>query len=96
MVARPRPEAEPDIADEAPITSELTDYDYTMLASYLRLLDAESEGADWREVALIVLKADPEKDYGRAKRIYDSHIARAHWMAEWGYRHLQLEVGLEW
>jgi hypothetical protein len=50
MVMRPRPEADPDIAPEAPTSPKLTDYDYKLLSCYLRMLDAEKEGADWREV----------------------------------------------
>jgi hypothetical protein len=32
-----------------------------MLERYLRLLDTESEGADWREVAKIVFQLDPTR-----------------------------------
>ena len=92
MMTRPKPDPDSIIANEAPIASELTDYDYVMLECYLRLLDAESEGADWREVAQIVLKVDPDKYYVRAKRMYDSHIARAHWMTEHGFRQLLREA----
>jgi hypothetical protein len=42
-------------ADTAPSDSVLTAYDEEHLVTYLRLLDAEVEGADWREVARIVL-----------------------------------------
>jgi len=89
MLTRPNPNPDPVIADEAPTGPTLTDYDYSMLICYLRLLDTESEGADWREVAQIVLKVDPDRHYVSAKKIYDSHIARAHWMAEQGYRQLR-------
>jgi hypothetical protein len=75
--------------------ADLTDYDFTMLECYLRLLDAESEGADWREVAQIVLKVDPGKHYVRAKRAYTSHIARAHWMTKEGFRQLLQEADSE-
>jgi len=92
MTAHPSPSSDPAIADEAPTGVALTDYDYMMLECYLRLLDAESEGADWREVAQIVLKVDPDKYYVRAKRMYDSHIARAHWMTEHGFRQLLREA----
>jgi hypothetical protein len=40
----------------------LTPYDEARLCLYLRLLDAEAEGADWREVARIVLNRDPTGD----------------------------------
>jgi hypothetical protein len=58
------------------------------LVTYLRLLDADAEGADWREVARIVLEADPVEEPERAKRMWASHLARAKWMTENGYRHL--------
>lgn len=79
---------DPAIADEAPTASQLTDYDYAMLVCYLRLLDAHAEGADWREVTRVVLKTDPDQDYTRAKHIYDTHLSRARWMTEHGYRQL--------
>lgn len=96
MVPRPRPSQNPVIADEAPTVPELTNYDYELLICYLRLLDAEKDGADWREVARIALKADPERDYERAKHCYDSHLLRAHWMTEQSYRHLLREADDEW
>ncbi len=79
---------DPTIANEAPTAQELTDYDHRLFIVYARLLDAEADGADWREVARVVLKIDPDKEYARAKRAYDSHMARARWMTEQGYRHL--------
>jgi hypothetical protein len=39
------------IADAAPDKPFLTGYDMSHLVTYLRLLDADAEGADWREVA---------------------------------------------
>jgi len=88
MVKRPKPMFDPTIANEAPTAQELTDYDYRLFIIYIRLLDAEADGADWREVARVVLKIDPDKEYARAKRAYDTHMARARWMTEHGYRHL--------
>ena len=65
-----------------------TDYDHEHLVTYLRLLDAEAEGADWTEVARIVLHIDPEQEPERARRAWESHLARAKWMMEHGYRDL--------
>jgi hypothetical protein len=48
----------------------------------------QTQSADWREVARIVLHIDPEQELERAQRAYDSHLARAKWMARWGYRQL--------
>ena len=48
---KPRPPLDPPVADQAPHADELTGYDYEHLVTYLRLLDAEADGADWTEVA---------------------------------------------
>ena len=75
-------------ADLPPQSSSLTDYDRQHLALYVRLLDAAAEGADWTEVARILFGLDPERDGERARSVHDSHLARARWMAEHGYRDL--------
>ncbi len=80
--------SEPPIADEAPSADVLTAYDQNHATIYLRLLDAEAEGADWAEVARIVLKIDPVREPDRARRAWESHLARARWMANHGFRHL--------
>jgi hypothetical protein len=41
------------------------------------LLDADAEGADWAEVAQIVLHIDPAAEPERARRAWESHLARA-------------------
>ena len=82
------PPLDPPVSDSAPRDAILTRYDQQHLVTYLRLLDAEAEGADWREVARIVLHIDPEREPDRAKRAWESHLARARWMTEAGYRHL--------
>jgi hypothetical protein len=76
------------VDEVAPVAAELTDYDQAHRITYLRLLDADAEGADWREVARIVLNLDPDAEPDRAHRIWESHLARAHWMTTAGYRHL--------
>ena len=83
-----KPQPDPDVADTAPSDSVLTAYDEEHVITYLRLLDAEAEGADWREVARVVLRLDPEHEPDRARRAFDSHLSRAKWMTEHGYRHL--------
>ena len=55
------PPLDPDVADMAPSAPALTGYDQEHLVTYLRLLDADSDSADWREVARIVLHIDPER-----------------------------------
>src|SRR5258708_38427161 len=76
----------PDVADAAPSDSVLTVYDEEHLITYLRLLDADAEGADWREVARVVLHLDPEHDSDRARRAFDRPLLRAKRMTEHGYR----------
>ena len=56
--------------------------------TYMRMLDADAEGAYWREVARIVLHLDPDQDAERARRTFESHLARAKWMSREGYKHL--------
>jgi len=82
------PPLDPDIADVAPADSALTVYDEQHVVTYMRLLPAESEGADWREVARVVLHLDPDREPDRARNAFESHLARAKWMTEHGYRHL--------
>jgi T6SS, Transcription factor, DNA binding domain len=82
------PPLDPDVADTAPSGSVLTAYDEDHLVTYLRLLDADTEGADWREVARLVLHLDPVHESDRALTVFDSHLSRARWITEHGYRHL--------
>lgn len=74
--------------DRPPTADQISAYDEQHLAIYLRLLMAEEEGADWREVVQVIFGIDPQREPDRAKRMYDSHLARAHWMTEAGYRDL--------
>ena len=83
-----KPPLNPDVADTAPSNSVLTVYDEEHIITYLRLLDADAVGADWRDVARIVLHIDPEHEPDRARRAFDSHLSRAKWMTEHRYRHL--------
>ncbi|ALJ06925.1 DNA -binding domain-containing protein [Brevundimonas sp. DS20] len=78
----------PAIASEAPSAPALTRYDEAHAVTYLRLLDAADAGAEWREVARLVLGCDPDTDPDCAKLTYDSHLARARWMTTSGYQHL--------
>jgi Uncharacterized conserved protein (DUF2285) len=79
---------DPDVADVAPTDTVLTVYDEQHIVTYWRMLDADAEGADWRDVAQLVLHIDPELEHDRARRAFDTHLARAKWMTEHGYRHL--------
>ncbi|WP_249156070.1 DUF2285 domain-containing protein [Bradyrhizobium japonicum] len=78
------PPLDPDVADVAPNEPALTAYDEQHVVTYMRLLQAEGEGADWREVARVVLHFDPERQPDRARSAYQSHLARAKWVTEQG------------
>src|SRR5712664_2956175 len=69
-----KPPLDPDVADTAPSDSVLTTYDEEHVITYLRLLDADAQGADWREVARVVLHIDPNMNLiapgGRSTAIY--------------------------
>jgi hypothetical protein len=84
----PEPPLDPPVADKAPDADVLTGYDEEHFITYLRLLDADADGADWTEVARIVLHIDPSREPERARCSWESHLARAKWLTEHGYRHL--------
>jgi hypothetical protein len=52
----PQPPLDPPVANGAPVSAALTGYDEEHLVTYLRLLDADDEGADWWEVAQISMR----------------------------------------
>ena len=76
------------ISDEVPWSDHLTDYDRSHFDVYLRLLDATAEGADENEIIRIVLNIEPAEDPERARKMFESHLKRARWMTEVGYRDL--------
>nr|WP_094193655.1 DUF2285 domain-containing protein [Bradyrhizobium viridifuturi] len=78
------PPLDPDASYRAPDDNALTPYDEAHVVTYIRLLQAEGEGADWREVARIVLHIDPERELDRARSAYQSHLERAKWLTERG------------
>lgn len=81
-----------DYHDQAPQGPALTDYDRRHVKLYMRLLDAESDGASWEEAVKVLFGICPHKEPERAKQVHDSHLARARWMTEVGYH--QLRSGL--
>jgi T6SS, Transcription factor, DNA binding domain len=83
-----KPPLNPKATDTAPSDTVLTVCDEEHVITYLRLLDADVQGADWREVARIVPHIDPDCESDRARRAFESHLSRAKWMTEHGYRHL--------
>ena len=58
--AMKKPPLDPNVADLAPADPAVTTYDEEHIITYLRLLDADAEGADWRDVSRIVLRIDPD------------------------------------
>ncbi|MCW8059269.1 DNA -binding domain-containing protein [Agrobacterium tumefaciens] len=77
---------EPGFLDEPPHSAVLTDYDRSHMKVYMRVLDAAADGADWREAVSIIFGIDPDAEPERARRVHDTHLARARWMTEHGYR----------
>lgn len=69
-----------------PQSDSITPYDESHFITYLRLLDADAEGADWREAVQIIFEIDPHAEPDRARQVHDSHLKRARWMKEAGYR----------
>ena len=57
-------ELDPDVADDTPLTETSRPRTRQHFVTYLRLLDADAEGADWHEVARIVLHRDPVRRTG--------------------------------
>ena len=86
--AKARPMTTPHFEDRAPTDDRITVYDERHFVTYLRLLDADDEGADWREVVQIIFGIDAGIDPGRAQAVHDSHLERARWMTKHGYRQL--------
>lgn len=80
-----------DFLDEPPDSALLTPYDREHMKLYLRLLDAATDGADWREAVHVLFGLDPACDPERARRVHDTHLARARWMTTHGYRELVRE-----
>jgi hypothetical protein len=75
----------PEFLDQPPSGTDLTAYDQAHLALYLRLLDAEAQGAAWQEVVETLFGLDASNDPERASQVYQTHLARARWMTTSGY-----------
>lgn len=74
--------------DVAPDAPTITPYDEAHFTDYLRLLDADTDRADWREAATVIFEVDPAAEPHRAQLMHATHLARARWMTEVGYAHL--------
>lgn len=80
--------ADSNYLDRAPESDEVSPYDERNLVTYLRLLDADAENADWKEAVRLIFNIDPDVCPERAKDMHASHLERARWMSRVGYRQL--------
>lgn len=75
-------------AEKAPRSPTITAYDEAHFAIYLRLLDATSKAASEDTMLDIILDAAPGMNRDKARRALLSHLKRAVWMSDEGYRSL--------
>jgi len=83
-----KPQRTSSIANNAPSSEYLTDYDRRHFSTYLSLLYAANEGESDNEMARNILMIDPEKEPHRAYQALESHLKRARWLARRGYKSL--------
>lgn len=76
------------IADEAPWSDGINAYDEAQFRLYLRLLDAVEAKASNAEICKVLFDIDAEREPARAQKCLESHLRRARWMTECGYREL--------
>ena len=50
-----KPRIDAPILDQAPTADKLTDYDRLHLITYIRLLDADTDGIPWEEASRLIL-----------------------------------------
>ena len=62
--------------------------DRDRIKTCLRVLDAETDGADWQDIARIVLNLDVTANPGGARSEYLEHLAEARRLVADGYRDL--------
>ena len=74
------------VADLVPWDDKITPYDKAHFSRYLRLLDAVDAGANSDDMCRTILDRDPVADSASAKKTLESHLARARWMYEQGYK----------
>ena len=78
----------PACSREVPWSDNLTDYDREHLTLYVRLLDATQAGMPDAEICRALLGWDMSADPDGAAQALQSHLRRAQWMTEHGYRKL--------
>lgn len=59
--------------------------DRETIKTYLRLLDADREQADWRDAAAIILDLDVEKDPEGSRAVFERSLKQALWLRNHGY-----------
>ncbi len=59
--------------------------DREMMKTYLRLLDADREQADWREAAEIILGLDVERDPEGSHAVFEKSLKEALRLQDHGY-----------
>lgn len=59
---------------------EIANYDLEHKMLYIFLLDRKEKGRDWRETVPAFFGIDFNHQPERARRVYDSHLARANWL----------------
>jgi hypothetical protein len=67
--------------DIAPSGDEIMNYDREHATLYLWLLGRQRCSQDWRTTVRVLFGIDPENEPARARSVYDSHLARATWLA---------------
>ena len=75
----------PAIVDTVPWDDGITSYDESHFSCYLQLLDAAAADVTEEEMCRVILKLEPSD---RGLDILRSHLKRARWMTEHGYRQL--------
>ncbi len=71
-----------------PQSDDITAYDHAHMQTYIMLLDAAAEDVDWKEAVRVIFGINPDDNPQACREMYDSHLARARWMTEIGYRKL--------
>lgn len=77
----------PAIADTAPTSPSVTAYDENHFPLYLQILDALQENVAAEDICRTILGRDPQTD-PHCMAVLESHINRAKWMSEQGYKDL--------
>ena len=65
-----KPRIDAPILDQTPTADQLTDYDRLHLITYIRLLDADTDGIPWEEASHSILHIDPKTEPERARRAH--------------------------